>query len=187
MSVYAKDPGDTDRVICCASWSAAPAPGRDSCDEEATEDVDGDPFCARHAKEARAERLKSEERIGVGIFELPWPPPRAKAPCGCDWTYCDACDARVPRGEIAHFGPESSGSAQCDTSCCAACRGADPKDVHPTCETCGSCDVCSCPDKTIARVSALLGEDLGIEAAPLTGTTPEDLLRLQDHQTEDYE
>ena len=50
----------------------------------------------------------------------------------------------VPRGEVADLSPEQSGSAQCDTTACAACRGEEASEVHPTCDACGSCDACDC-------------------------------------------
>jgi hypothetical protein len=94
-----------------------------------------------------------------------------RARCGCPLVSCDPCGKLVPRGETLQLGPEQSGAAQCDTTCCAACRGADPADVHPTCETCGSCDACSCAPDAFA---------------PPTDS-PEDRLRMQDMLTEDYE
>ena len=66
------------------------------------------------------------------------------APCGCPLVQCDACDRMVPKGESADLSPEQSGSAQCDTTACAYCRGAEASEVHPTCDACGSCDACGC-------------------------------------------
>lgn len=65
------------------------------------------------------------------------------AACGCRLVQCDPCGRMVPRGEVLNLSAEESGAAQCDTTACAKCRGADPQDVHPTCDVCGSCDACA--------------------------------------------
>lgn len=152
-SPYASDPGDSNNPICCAGWSGS----AEGCIDGATEEVDGDPYCAIHGAEARAQRDESERAVGVGLQDLAEKLGLSveelkarrleRAKCGCDLVQCDPCGQMFPRGEMVNLSAEQSGAAQCDTTCCAACRGADPEDVHPTCETCGSCDECDCNEK----------------------------------------
>ena len=63
-----------------------------------------------------------------------WHDARSRAPCGCKWDVCDACDRRVPRGDLHHFDEMASG--ECDV--CSECAGSAPAGA-----TCGSCQPCA--------------------------------------------